>query len=118
MRSAAAVTPSNFVPLATCPPLLDASDVVFTAAFTLEALLKVLAFGFRPYVSFFQNQVDLLIVVSSIIMLVLDTVSGLSIVKVGHGADWDQGQSLFLAGCVQGSPKPLHNSQVDGVSVA
>jgi hypothetical protein len=58
------------------------SDVVFTGAFTLEAALKVAAFGFRPYVGFFQNQVDLLIVVSSLVMLVLDTISSLSVVKV------------------------------------
>lgn len=57
------------------------SDVVFTVAFTVEALLKVVAFGLRPYLGFFQNQVDGLIVVSSLVMLALDSLD-LHIVKV------------------------------------
>jgi hypothetical protein len=55
---------------------------VFTIAFTIEAILKIVAFGFKPYMSFFQNIIDILIVVSSLVMLVLDNVADLSIVKV------------------------------------
>eukprot|EP00775_Hariotina_reticulata_P006841 gene6841-7059_t len=56
------------------------SDMVFTIFFSLEALFKVLAFGFRPYMSFFQNQVDFLIMVSSLAMLFLDTLD-LAVIK-------------------------------------
>lgn len=58
------------------------SDVVFTVAFTIESILKVIAFGFRPYISFFQNKVDILIVVSSLVMLFLDSLTDLQIIKV------------------------------------
>lgn len=44
--------------------------------------MKIIAFGFKPYMSFFQNQVDLLIVVTSLIMAFLDSMD-LEIVKVG-----------------------------------
>jgi hypothetical protein len=57
------------------------SDMVFTICFSLEAVFKVLAFGFRPYLSFFQNQVDFVIVVSSLAMLFLDTLD-LEVIKV------------------------------------
>lgn len=56
---------------------------MFTIAFTIEAALKILAFGFKPYISYFQNVIDILIVVSSLVMLVLDTMADLSVVKVG-----------------------------------
>lgn len=48
--------------------------------FSLESLFKIIAFGFKPYCSFFQNQVDLTIVVTSLIMTFLDTLD-LQIVK-------------------------------------
>lgn len=79
------------------PPLpvhFECSDLVFTIAFTIEAILKNVAFGFKPYMSFFQNIIDILIVVSSLVMLVLDTMADLSVVKVrfvcrggGRGGD-------------------------------
>lgn len=58
------------------------SDVVFTAAFTIEAVLKIIAFGFKPYLSFFQNIIDILIVISSLVMLLLDTMAEISVIKV------------------------------------
>eukprot|EP00879_Flechtneria_rotunda_P003098 GHRR01003319.1.p2 GENE.GHRR01003319.1~~GHRR01003319.1.p2 ORF type:complete len:774 (+),score=289.52 GHRR01003319.1:119-2323(+) len=63
------------------------SDVVFTIVFSIESLLKVVAFGFKPYLGFFQNQVDFVIVVSSLAMLFLDFLN-LEIVKVGRGFCW------------------------------
>ncbi|WIA07983.1 hypothetical protein OEZ85_007455 [Tetradesmus obliquus] len=56
------------------------SDMVFTICFSIEALMKVVAFGFKPYISFFQNQVDFTIVVTSLVMLALDTMN-LEIIK-------------------------------------
>ncbi|WIA28050.1 hypothetical protein OEZ86_010635 [Tetradesmus obliquus] len=56
------------------------SDMVFTICFAIEALMKVVAFGFKPYISFFQNQVDFTIVVTSLVMLALDTMN-LEIIK-------------------------------------
>jgi hypothetical protein len=56
--------------------------MVFTLCFAIEALMKVIAFGFKPYMAFFQNQVDFTIVVSSLVMLMLDTMD-LEIIKVG-----------------------------------
>jgi hypothetical protein len=56
--------------------------MVFTICFAIEALMKVVAFGFRPYISFFQNQVEFTIVLTSLVMLMLDTMD-LEIIKVG-----------------------------------
>jgi hypothetical protein len=61
--------------------------VVFTAAFTIEAVLKIIAFGFKPYMSFFQNIIDILIVISSLVMLFLDTMAEISVIKVRAGLD-------------------------------
>lgn len=62
------------------------SDLVFTAAFTIEAILKILAFGFKPYMSFFQNIIDILIVVSSLLMLFLESIlEEISVIKVRVG---------------------------------
>jgi hypothetical protein len=57
------------------------SDMVFTICFAIEALMKVVAFGFKPYICFFQNQVDFTIVLTSLVMLTLDTMD-LEIIKV------------------------------------
>lgn len=63
--------------------LWGCSDLVFTVAFTVEAILKIVAFGFKPYMSYFQNIIDILIVVSSLIMLLLESVlAEISIIKV------------------------------------
>lgn len=64
---------------------MSCSDVVFTAAFTIEAVLKIVAFGFKPYLSFFQNIIDILIVISSLVMLFLDTMAEISVIKVRAG---------------------------------
>jgi len=60
------------------------SDMVFTVFFTIEAVLKIIAFGFKPYISFFQNQVDIAIVVSSLVMLFLESLGSLHVIKVCH----------------------------------
>lgn len=70
-------------------PQTNNSDVVFTAAFTLESIMKVVAFGFKPYMSFFQNQVDIAIVVSSLVMIFLESLADLDIVKAGEMIEWD-----------------------------
>lgn len=63
--------------------LWGCSDLVFTVAFTIEAILKIVAFGFKPYMSYFQNIIDILIVVSSLIMLFLESVlAEISVIKV------------------------------------
>jgi hypothetical protein len=49
------------------------SDVVFTAAFGAEALLKILAFTFRRYIANATNKLDLTIVVTSVLLLALDS---------------------------------------------
>ncbi|KAF8072369.1 NaCP60E [Scenedesmus sp. PABB004] len=56
------------------------SDVVFTAAFAAEAALKVFAFGLRPYLGYVQNQVDAVIVLTSLAFIFLDSLN-LEIVK-------------------------------------
>lgn len=66
---------------------VSCSDVVFTAAFTIEAALKIIAFGFKPYLSFFQNIIDILIVISSLVMLFLDTMAEISVIKVRAAVD-------------------------------
>jgi hypothetical protein len=63
--------------------LWGCSDLVFTVAFTIEAILKIVAFGFKPYMSYFQNIIDFLIVASSLIMLFLESVlAEISVIKV------------------------------------
>lgn len=54
----------------------------------MESLMKIVAFGFKPYMSFFQNQVDFIIVVTSLIMAFLDSMD-LEIVKAsGEKPAW------------------------------
>lgn len=81
--------------VATPPATPPCSDLVFTIAFTIEAALKILAFGFKPYMSYFQNVIDILIVVSSLVMVVLDTMADLSVVKVG----------VWVHACIRLSPR-------------
>jgi hypothetical protein len=47
--------------------------VAFTIAFGLEAVLKILAFTFRGYIANATSKVDLLIVVTSALLLALDS---------------------------------------------
>lgn len=68
------------------------SDMVFTVFFTIEAVLKIIAFGFKPYMSFFQNQVDIAIVVSSLVMLFLESLGSLHVIKVCQ----EQGVVLYV----------------------
>jgi hypothetical protein len=70
--------------------------MVFTICFAIEAVMKVVAFGFRPYISFFQNQVDFTIVVTSLVMLALDTMN-LEIIKVTAAAAAAAAASLCKA---------------------
>lgn len=88
-------TPSMQTLMLLLHSVLACSDLVFTIAFTIEAVLKIVAFGFRPYMSYFQNIIDILIVVSSLVMLVLDTVADLSVVQVSNATgsrDVDKGR--------------------------
>ncbi|PSC71712.1 voltage-gated ion channel superfamily isoform A [Micractinium conductrix] len=48
-------------------------DVSTTAVFGLEALLKVVAFGFRPYISFNTNKLDLGVVSISVVLLIVES---------------------------------------------
>jgi len=57
------------------------SDVGFTIIFGIEAVLKILAFNFRVYISTATNKVDLLIVITSALLLALDSAQ-LEAVKV------------------------------------
>lgn len=88
------------------------SDLVFTIAFTIEAVLKVVAFGFKPYMSFFHNQVDILIVVSSLVMLFLDSLTDLHVIKVSGVHAVEQMQRLGLsAHCNTPAASILSNQQ-------
>lgn len=51
------------------------SDVAFTILFGLEAVAKILAFTFRGYIRTTTNKVDLLIVVTSVLLLILENVN-------------------------------------------
>ena len=50
-------------------------EVIFTAVFGVEALFKIIAFGFQPYSKSMTNLVDLSIVVSSVLLLALESVA-------------------------------------------
>lgn len=49
------------------------SDLVFTILFSIEAALKIFAFGFTPYIKRASNAVDFMIVVISILLQVLSS---------------------------------------------
>ena len=50
-------------------------EVIFTAVFGVEALFKIIAFGFQPYSKSMTNLVDLAIVVSSVLLLALESIA-------------------------------------------
>jgi Ion transport protein len=54
---------------------------VFTVIFTAEALAKIVAFGLKPYLSYFQNCVDGVIVIISLMFIFLESLD-LEVVKV------------------------------------
>ncbi|GLI63280.1 hypothetical protein VaNZ11_006186 [Volvox africanus] len=51
------------------------SNVGFTIIFTIEAAIKMFAFTFSAYIKRITNQVDFLIVVTSLLEIILDTVT-------------------------------------------
>ncbi|GIL57898.1 hypothetical protein Vafri_13128 [Volvox africanus] len=51
------------------------SNVGFTIIFTIEAAIKMFAFTFRAYIKRITNQVDFVIVVTSLLEIILDTVT-------------------------------------------
>jgi hypothetical protein len=53
--------------------ILKYSDYAFTAVFTIEALMKIVAFNFREYLRKVQNVVDFLIVVISILLIAIES---------------------------------------------
>lgn len=53
--------------------VLNISDIVFTIIFGVEALIKIVAFGFKPYIRRWNNQLDLFIVFISALLIGLDT---------------------------------------------
>ena len=50
-------------------------EIALTAIFGVEALIKIIAYGFVKYIRQVTNAVDLLIVVTSVLLLVLETVA-------------------------------------------
>lgn len=58
-------------------------DVGTTATFGVEAALKIVAFGFRPYLSFNTNKLDLgVLVVSSVVLVVQAAVPQAQVLRV------------------------------------
>ncbi|MEW5300382.1 MAG: hypothetical protein WDW36_003317 [Sanguina aurantia] len=47
------------------------SDIIFTIIFTVEAMIKIVGWGFRQYIRRIPNMIDLLIVVTSLLELAL-----------------------------------------------
>ncbi|PRW21007.1 voltage-gated ion channel superfamily [Chlorella sorokiniana] len=64
---------SHMDPAARRTHVLHWIDVGTTIAFALEALLKIVAFGFRPYIAFNSNKLDLGVVVVSAIVLIAES---------------------------------------------
>ncbi|GFH11955.1 uncharacterized protein HaLaN_07553, partial [Haematococcus lacustris] len=48
---------------------LYVSELVFTALFGLEMLVKVLALGFVPYIRHWQNAIDCVVVITAVLEL-------------------------------------------------
>jgi hypothetical protein len=62
--------------------LQDVVNIVFTAIFTVEALLKILGLGLAEYFSRGSNCFDFILVLVSLLSIALDTGVGTNFIRV------------------------------------
>lgn len=62
--------------------ILDILNYIFTAIFLLEAILRIIALGFTRYIKDRWNQLDIIIVILSIIGILVDKLKSKSAIPI------------------------------------